>query len=262
MRLLFSEARPDYAGYVFPYAVWGFLDPGETPATALAKGFLPSVGDLSRFYLCRQVRVALAGWTPDSENRRVLRKGADLSATLAARGEFEATDRVVDFCLEYATAKWSRPPRRERIERIFSQPVTTHLLAFHDREARLQGLVTLYIEGGTAIYSNAFYALGHPNPSLGLFLMTECLRRLAEQGLERIHLGTCYSRQALYKTQFQGVEFFDGNRWTGNLPALKAQIARQESAGTEGHLLEDPSYLESYVPGGIEELAAASTFSV
>ena len=36
MKLLFSEAVPDPAHYVYPFAVWGFLEKGETPATAFA----------------------------------------------------------------------------------------------------------------------------------------------------------------------------------------------------------------------------------
>ena len=59
MKLLFSEAKADYAHYIFPYAVWAFPEPGETPADLFAHGFLPSSRDLDRFYLCRQVRIDL-----------------------------------------------------------------------------------------------------------------------------------------------------------------------------------------------------------
>ena len=78
MKLLFSEAKADYANYIFPYAVWAFPEAGETPADLFNAGFLPSSRNLDRFYMCRHVRVRLAQFTPSSENRRILRKGEGL----------------------------------------------------------------------------------------------------------------------------------------------------------------------------------------
>ena len=74
MKLLFSEARADYANYIFPYAIWAFPEAGETPGDLFNQGCLPSSRNLDRFYLCRQVRVNLAKFKPSSENRRILRK--------------------------------------------------------------------------------------------------------------------------------------------------------------------------------------------
>ena len=30
MKLLFSEHKPDYGNYIFPYAIWAVPEPGET----------------------------------------------------------------------------------------------------------------------------------------------------------------------------------------------------------------------------------------
>ena len=68
MKLLFSEARADYAHYIFPYAIWAFPEAGETPGDLFDQGFLPSSRNLDRYYLCRQVRVNLAKFKPSSEN--------------------------------------------------------------------------------------------------------------------------------------------------------------------------------------------------
>ena len=106
MKLLFSEAAPDPVRYVYPYAVWGFLEPGETPADAFAAGFLPGSPQLDRFYLVRQLRVPLVGWTPTSENRRVLRKAEALRCELVPRSEFAYTAGRRDGWLAYADVKW------------------------------------------------------------------------------------------------------------------------------------------------------------
>jgi hypothetical protein len=256
VKILLSEARPDYAGYVFPYAVWGFLEPGETPATALSRGFLPSSPDLSRFYLCRQIRVPLAGFRPNSENRRVLRKGNGLRTSLVPIADFEPTEERLRLCLDCATARWSSPPDIPRIERVFRPPATTHVLSFRDGTGSECGIVSLYLEAAVGFYSNAFYRLDHEVGNLGMFLMTESVRFLTEAGLGHLHLGTCYSTGALYKTGFPGVEFFDGMGWSTDLDALKHLLARQDSG--RGHLLEDPQYLERFLPAGLAVAAENS----
>lgn len=254
MRILFSEAQPDYAGYVFPYAIWGFLDEDERPAAALARGFLPSLPDLSRFYLCRQIRVDLTLFLPSSENRRVLRKGAGIQCRIVERREFEWTAQRRDFCLAYASRRWTSTPSPERIDRIFANPITTHVAVFQDAHGRDAGIVSLFCDDKTWFYSNAFYDADHELRSLGAFLMTEIVRRLSESDATHLHLGTCYSRSALYKTQFPGVEFFNGFRWSDDLDELKHLIDRQEKE-TPGHLLEEETYRDRWVPEGVAELA-------
>lgn len=255
MKLLFSEAPPDYSGYVFPWVVWGFLEPGETPADAFARGFLPSLPDLSRWYLCRQVRVSLDRFCPTSENRRILRRGAGISFQLQERSEFGWTAERRAFCLDYAQRRWSTPPAGERLDRLFASALTTHVAVFRDRDGRETGLVTLLCTGATWFYSNAFYDADAPS-GLGAFLMTETVRQLAEAGGAYLHLGTCYSRSALYKTGFPGLAFFDGTGWNPDLAALKHILVRGES-GAPGHLLEDPAYVERWLPQGLESAADA-----
>lgn len=254
MRILFSEAQPDYAGYVFPYAIWGFLEDGERPASAFSRGFLPSLPDLSRFYLCRQVRVDLARFQPSSENRRILRKGAGIRCEIVDRREFRWTDERREFCFAYASRRWTSPPSPERIDRIFSNPITTHVGVFQDARGNEAGIVSLFRDDKTWFYSNAFYDADHELGSLGVFLMTETVRQLSESGASHLHLGTCYSRSALYKTRFPGVEFFNGFRWSADLDELKHLIERQEKE-TPGHLLEEDAYRQRWIPQGAAELA-------
>jgi hypothetical protein len=253
MKLLFSEAPSDYANYLFPYVVWGFLEPGERPAEAFARGFLPSLPDLSRFYLCRQVRVRLDRFQPSSENRRILRKGEGLDLAIVPRAQFEWTLERREFCETYARARWTSPPSPGRIDRLFHAPMTTHVGVFLDRDGVDRGLVTLYQDEGTWFYSNAFYEPDAP-AGRGAFLMTSMVDCLARDGQGFLHLGTCYSRSALYKTQFAGVEFHTGNGWSADLEDLKFRIAREDSSPS-AHLLEDPAYAERWLLGGADKLS-------
>jgi arginyl-tRNA--protein-N-Asp/Glu arginylyltransferase len=261
MKLLFSEARTDYEHYVFPYAVWAFPEPGETPADLFEAGFLPSTRNLDRFYLCRHLRVSLRNLKLTSENRRVLRKGAEFDLRLVARRDFSFDTEWRDFCKMYTDLRFSgRGMTYERLDSLFSSPVTTHVLVVSETATgRRVGLATLYLEGGLGFYYYAFYDMRLMKRNLGMFMMTSAVRLAAEAGMEYLYLGTCYSESALYKTQFQGVEFFNGHRWSPSLDELKYLISRQ-GGETKGHLLEDEAYRTAYCEGGLTPLAGRSRY--
>lgn len=261
MKLLFSEAPPSHADYVYPYAIWAFPEAHETPADLFAAGFLPSNHQLERFYLCRQLRVDLRKFAPSSENRRVLRKGEGIAATLLPRTEFEFTDARREFCLRYTQVKIPGMTP-ERLASLFSNAVTTHVLVFREESSgRELGYVTLYhVPGKMAFYYYAFYDLAAPQANLGMFMMTWTVRLLAEAGCAHAYLGTCYSSAALYKTQFAGVEFFNGYRWSPSIEELKHLLHRQNDAAVRGHLLESPEYRDAFLPEGLAAAAARSDF--
>lgn len=263
MKLLFSEARPDYGNYIFPYAIWAFPEPGETPADLFHAGFLPSSRQLDRFYLCRHIRVALGKFTPSSENRRILRKGEGIAVTLVPRAEFEFTAARREFCKRYTDAKFGASGMSdERLDSLFASPVTTHVLVFTEVATGAEvGLATLYVEGDRmAFYYYAFYDLAHANRSLGLFMMTTAAQFFAGRGCGHLYLGSCYSESALYKTQFAGVEFFNGACWSENLAELKFILSRQQQSDLKQHLLEDAAYRSAFLEGDLPALVAQSSY--
>lgn len=264
MRLLFSESRPDYGHYIFPYAIWAFPDPGETPAALFASGFLPSTHALDRFYLCRQVRVDLGRFQPSSENRRILRKGEGIHCELLPREQFEYTPEKRAAYRAYAEARFGpgvMPDRR--LDSLFAGRITSHVLRFTDTVTGAEvGAVTLYLEPPRmAYYYYAFYDLRYFQRNLGMFMMTAAVRLFAGNGLGFLYLGSCYSANALYKTQFAGAEFFNGVRWSDNLEELKYLIGRDQRE-IRGHLLEEEEYRAKFYGQEPGAIALASPFRI
>jgi arginyl-tRNA--protein-N-Asp/Glu arginylyltransferase len=261
MKLLFSEAAADYGRYLYPYVVWAIPEAGEAPADLFNAGFLPSARGFDQFYLCRQLRVELAKFKPSSENRRILRKGEGITMRLVPRAEFELSPARREFFLKYAEVRYGpgvMPP--ERLELLFNSPLATHLLVFTDAATGAElGVVLLYLAAPrVAFYRYSFYDLDHFNRSLGLFLMTSATQYFAEQKFQHLYLGTCYAERALYKTQFAGVEFFNGFRWSQNLEELKYLLHRDP----DKHLLETMEYRDTFHEGGLGKIAAAGGFTV
>jgi arginyl-tRNA--protein-N-Asp/Glu arginylyltransferase len=257
MKLLFSEAPADYSRYFYPYVIWAVPEAGETPACFFRRGFLPGTPQLNRFYLCRNLRVDLKRYRSTSENRRILRKGAGIEAELVARADYAFNEERWRAWLKYAEARFGPEIMTERrLAGLMSGAVISHLLCFKDSASgREVGTVLMYLEDqSVAYYYYAFYDLEYFGRNLGMHMMTRAVELCAARGTAHLHLGTCYSERALYKTQFEGVEFFNGAGWSSNLDELKYLVRRQ---AREAHLLDTPEFWERFHPGGISEFGGA-----
>jgi hypothetical protein len=262
MKLVFSETRSDYGRYLYPYVVWALPEAGERPTDFFQRGFLPASPQLDRYYLCRNLRLPLAGWQPSSENRRILRKGDGLAVELVPRAAFDYTPERRAAWHAYADQRFGAGVMSfSRLDTLMSSPVISHLLHFTDPAAgREVGTALLFLEEpAVAYYYFAFYDLGHLGRNLGMYMMTRAAGFFAGRGIVHLHLGTCYSQRALYKTQFAGVEFCNGHRWSTDLDELKYQLDQDERQ-TGRHLFDVPEYLDRFYEGSLAGVTDASTF--
>lgn len=263
MKLLFSEAQSDYQSYVFPYAIWAIPEPGEPPGEFFARGFLPASRELDRFYLCRNVRIRLPDFHPSSENRRILRKGAGIAYELVPRRRFRYTENRRAFFKTYADIKFGKDVMTyARLDAIFKSRIVSHLLVYTDEATgREVGVVTLFLDPPRlAYYYFAFYDLNYYARKLGIYMMTTAVDFFAREGFEYLHLGSVYSRNALYKTQFAGMEFFNGFEWADDLAQLKYLIQR-DARVYDHHLLESADFLGRFYDGDLAKPMAGALLS-
>jgi hypothetical protein len=108
-----------------------------------------------------------------------------------------------------------------------------------------------------AYYYYAFYDLAEAGSHLGMAMMTRAVAWAQESGLGHLHLGTCYAEKALYKTQFEPMEFFNGHRWSRNRDELRHLLRTLPAT----HRLESLEY-QGFLDGGLSAAAAASPFRV
>ncbi|MDB6053628.1 MAG: arginine-tRNA-protein transferase [Verrucomicrobiales bacterium] len=260
MKLLLSEARADYTSYVFGYAVWGIPESGESPADCFAHGFLPGSRQMDRYYLCRHLRVDLRKFELNSENRRILRKGEGIEFTIVEKPQFQWNSERRTFCKTYADERFGEAVMtEERLDSIFTGEVTSHVAVFKEAASgRELGIVPLFLQTGRmAYYYYGFYDLAFMAANLGMFMMTCMVNHFWNAGFPFIYLGTCYSDRALYKTQFKGIEFFNGNQWSGNIRELKYLLARDKTRPTT-HLLEEQEYMVPFQHEGLTGLIQKS----
>ena len=151
----------------------------------------------------------------------------------------------------------------ERLDLLFRSPIISHLLVFTDAKSGAEvGTATLYLEGKElAFYYYAFYDLNYYSRNLGMFMMTSAAAFFAERNFRHLYLGTCYSQNALYKTQFAGAEFFNGFCWSDDLKELK-YLLRRDKQETGRHLLESDEYRQLFHKDNLDKIASACAFRV
>ena len=185
MKLLFSETTPDYAHYLYPYVVWAFLEPGETPADAFDAGFLPGNPEMERFYLVRNLRIPLREWKPSSENRRILRKSASIRLELIPKSSFPDTPERRARWISYADERFGQGiMHAQRLDRLMAGLVISHLLQATDAETGAElGTALLHPAAPpVAYYYYAFYDLSDRSRTLGISLMTRAAAFFAQAG--------------------------------------------------------------------------------
>jgi len=150
-------------------------------------------------------------------------------------------------CLSYAGQKFAPGAMTaDRLDGLLAAKIVSHVLVFSDTDAKDVGIVFLYLhELELAFYYYAFYDLNYFKQSLGMYMMTAAVIELQKRSFKHVYLGSCYSKNALYKTQFQGAQFFTGFRWSDNLEELKFLLERDSGLVTQ-HLLENQGYLKEF----------------
>ncbi|WP_347900864.1 hypothetical protein [Pseudomonas purpurea] len=241
MKFIFSESNPDYKNYTFPYAVWAVPESAAEVVELYERGFLPS--RKPRFCLTRSTRIALDRFENSYRNRQTLKLCEDVEVTLVAISDFAMTDPIKAMCLQCAELRFGAGVVDEpRFTRILSPDNATHVMHFAISKETV-GLVTMNVANQIAHYNFAFYDITLPKKSLGTFMMTTTINYFQARHYTHLYMGTCYGRNFLYKTRFQGFEFFNGAHWSSNIDELEFLIDRPQQAR---HLFESSDYLDKF----------------
>lgn len=228
MRIFHSEFAHDYSAYAFGYQVHAELEPGENANEAYTRGFLPRSNDPSKtswFYLARSVRVPLSLFTPSSENRRVLKKfDGTLTAHTMTRTELTESDEFKQLFLEYFKTRHGETVMSpERLEGILKSVLPLRAIRYEDAQG-VAGYVLEAADGPYLHYWYSAYRADLAQSGLGLWMMTDALRRAQAEGREYVYLGTAYGEKGRYKMNFEPLQYFDGEEWKQDLASLKTLV--------------------------------------
>jgi len=252
MKLFFSEFRPNYQKYHFPYQVWLLKEPADQVEKIYENGFLPIRSIKNVYYLARSLRVDLSKFKLSSENRRILRKTQNFESDLIPLSKFNYTPQIQKFCKEYMVSRFGKPSiTAAGIRSIFKSGIYNYVFVWRERLTQKEiGYAVCFVSPNIVQYAHSFYDLIYFHQSLGARMILGAVKWAKESGKKYIYLGTCYDKSALYKAEFEGVEFFDGFKWSNNQEELKYLIQREN----QEYLLKDKEFLEMFHQGDLKTI--------
>lgn len=224
MKFHFKEAtKIDYSGYEFPYKVYATREESDSIDALYRAGFLQTRIRKDYYYMARGVRVDLAKFELNSENRRILKKTEYMEVELVDLDKFEYDYTIGKFAKEYYDSRFGpKTMSAERVKWIFTGGAFTHTYVVKDRESgNVVGYCPVLMTDETLHYAYPFYNAEYFERNLGMGMMVNAIQSAKEKGLKYVYLGTCYNHSSLYKTQFDGIEWFNGEGWSSDVEALK-----------------------------------------
>ncbi|HEY4502641.1 MAG TPA: GNAT family N-acetyltransferase [Candidatus Paceibacterota bacterium] len=226
MKIITSEFAHSYRHFSFGYADFLLHEKGDSLHKIYERGFLPdsSVPEHSNlFYRARSARVKLHGWTPNSENRRVLQKfEGKLQKKNIPFGLFNHDDKAFrSFCLTYFKNRHGEMSMPEqKFDTIMKSNLIKNIIVYYENN-NIVAYVFEVNDSTMGHYWYSFYDLSYAFQSLGMWIMIDGVREAKKEKKKYYYLGTVYGDKALYKTNFNNLEYWTGSAWSDDIKALK-----------------------------------------
>jgi hypothetical protein len=121
---------------------------------------------------------------------------------------------------------------RARLETILESGLISSVITYAEGH-RGVAYVLEVADGAMEHFWFSFYDLRYAKQSLGLWLMLESIRDAQARGLTHYYLGTVYGEKALYKTNFEPLEWWNRDQWSRDVKLLR-QRERADTIGVHG----------------------------
>ncbi len=229
MKRFKSEFVHSYGTYSFGYSEYAEYENGDAIADIYASGFLPYSGTnkiQQTLYMARSARINLKTFDLNSENRRIARRfDGHFTRTVTPIKKYDYTNPdLLTFCLRYFSKRHGpKVLPKERLLTILDSGFPLFLVTYTDKSNVVVGYALEIADETMGHYWFSFYDLEYAYKSLGMWIMLDCIREAQKAGKKHYYIGTVYGEKALYKTNFDSLEFWNGNAWVQNTKLLRAK---------------------------------------
>lgn len=179
----------------------------------------------------RSARIDLSRFSLTSENRRILKKTTDIDGPKSIELPFKDYDFKIgklakDF---YDSKSGVGTMSAQKIKEMLtdeSQSNFNVLLKYSiqcDRNTRF-GFAICRRTSSFLHYSYPFYDLDIASKDTGLGMMIRAIEHAKSKELKYVYLGSLQRKSDTYKLQFEGLEWFDGEKWQTDLEIAKQAL--------------------------------------
>lgn len=196
-------------------------------------------------YQTRSLRIDLSKFELSSENKRILKKISDLELQISdlpyEKYDWKIGKMGKDFyTTKFGDGTFSANKIKELLttDHNFNKLFQLILRSPEDTgrredlsESSTVGYAICHENKEILHYSYPFYNLT-PNtqnltPNLGMGMMLQSILYAQQNHKRYVYLGSAKDEKAKYKLQFKGLEWFDGEKWSGDLGELKKELIKK-----------------------------------
>lgn len=171
----------------------------------------------------RSVRINLQNFDLTSENRRVLRKTENMSLEKVQLPHSNYDWHIHKLGHDFYESKFGKETfSANKIKELLTgEKSNFNTLLVYSINNEPVGYCICFENNEWLHYGYPFYDLEIKIPNLGIGMMTRAIQWAKEQEKKYVCLGSAQNQAAIYKLQFTGFEWFDGNNWSENRDQLK-----------------------------------------
>lgn len=171
----------------------------------------------------RSVRVDLNKFELSSENRRVLKKTEGLTLEIVQLPHPDYDWHIHKLGHDFYESKFGKGTfSANKIKELLTSEESNYNRIFvYKYDGKSAGYCICAETNEWLHYGYPFYNLDTNIPNLGIGMMARAIIWAKESGKRYVCLGSAQNSAAVYKTQFNGFEWFNGERWLGDIDELK-----------------------------------------
>jgi arginyl-tRNA--protein-N-Asp/Glu arginylyltransferase len=228
MKYIFKEYKGNYDKYEFPYKIYLQAQEADNVDGIYSKGFLPTRIKKDYYYLSRNIRINLENFEFTSENRRVLKKTQNLTLESKKLENFEFDYDIGKMALDFFKQKFrEKITTTQKLKWLFTGEFFNNVLIYRIDDEITGYCITMETEN-VLHYSYPFYKPTLIKSNIGMGMILKAIEYAKKNNKKLFHLGTVYTKESLYKLQFNKMEWFDGEQWNPDVELLKEKIKNEE----------------------------------
>lgn len=227
MKYIFKEYKTDYENYKYPYQIYLKANDNDSIDEIYEKGFLATRIEKDYYYLARNLRVNLENFSLTSENRRVLKKVEEIDIENKDLKTFQFDYNISKLATDFFKAKFGKNIiTTQKLKWLFSGEFFTNVL-FYTKKNEVIGYCIVMETKNLLHYAYPFYQPKLIKTNIGMSMMIKAIEYAKEKNKKYVYLGTVYTKDSLYKLQFKGMQWFDGENWDTDIDKLKDLIKNE-----------------------------------
>lgn len=199
----------------------------ETIETAYNDGYVLTRVGKGTMRQTRSLRIDLSKFTLSSENRRVLKKTEGLELAPSGLPYSDYHWSIAKLAKDFYTTKFGDGTfSANKVKEILTDEEKSNFnqLLVYKINTETVGYCVTYTNETLLHYSYPFYNLSETQSNLGMSMMLRAIISAQENHKKYIYLGSFQRPTDVYKLQFAGLEWFDGERWGDDLEQLKKSL--------------------------------------